>query len=1149
MKKLDKIAAILLAMVLCIGVWSLPASAATVSQDGVETVLTTNQESYSQGEDITATLTVTNTNDVTVTDMILEGIVPEGYVPAEGSASAITVSELAAGETSEITVTYVAEDAAGNTSGDTAGVTSDADGGSDDGKNSGSLSGSTSSDESSGEGTGSGDSGSGSGSSSGADGSSDDDSSDAISLVTKIKTGDNNHAIVWVLLCVCAGGVVTVVAVRSKKARKTLLSLMLCVVMAGSVVITTKASAAETDAESTARSIRVETTVSVGGEELTIQGNVSYTVEADYLDTDGDGLYDAEEDYYGTDPDNPDTDGDGFSDFAEVYLMGTDPLTPDDPDTDTDGDGLTDGEEVNTYGTDINAVDTDGDGLTDYEEVYVYHTDPTATDTDGDGLSDSFELEHGLDPTKESTDGKTNDADVSIEQTISESGISVALTDEDNIAQPGLEGSVCGEMADHVFLAVSEDSSFTDNRALVGEAVYVDAADAYVAGLTLTFDVSAYGGDIETLGICVLGDDGSYDLMDTAASGTVLSCKLTESGTYFVMDIDTFLSSLGIDLDAYVSAGGTSVEVYSSEESTVSGTEETEANEIDPSLMEEAEEAGADSDSAEDAMAAAGAKDGTSDADTEGSETVASEYSPDLDLDAVEVLAEENAETLASSVSGVSGQADIAFVIDTTGSMSSYIDNVITNVAAFATTLADNYNVQVNYALIDFRDLEEDGADTTKVVQNGSSNWFTSTSSFISALDTLTAEGGGDLDECDVDALEAARNLNWRSSSSKFIILITDAGYKTVNNYGISSMEEETELLTEDGIITSVVTTTSYRYTYQSVYESTGGIFADISDDFSSVLLSLADLIGENTADGEWVILKHGYRYVKLPEIPENEADSSDTDGDSLSDYEELGEAEELDLSAWIFYRLSLSDVPATEYAGKTSITVYDAYSDPTTDDTDDDGIADAKDDAPWTRGYADGSIGELYLVSCNGNSVATVVVTLGRNTGHSFIAYESYVKDSLDLSDFNRGFATATGSWSDSSELSSTGKYRFTLGDMVTLGAGGFYTEDAKCAVYNMELYKHFVSGGNYDYNYYISEKVTSSDVQKMLNAFGSESEKDYSLIKNNCTNVALRVWNSTFGTSYNMAGINTPKSLYNYLSEMDGSGYSFKFDDYYAD
>jgi hypothetical protein len=50
--------------------------------------------------------------------------------------------------------------------------------------------------------------------------------------------------------------------------------------------------------------------------------------EAPFVDTDGDGLSDDQENDLGTDRFNPDTDGDGQSDGAEVLAAGTDPTDP-----------------------------------------------------------------------------------------------------------------------------------------------------------------------------------------------------------------------------------------------------------------------------------------------------------------------------------------------------------------------------------------------------------------------------------------------------------------------------------------------------------------------------------------------------------------------------------------------------------------------------------------------------------------------------------------------------------------------------------------------------------------------------------------------------------------------------------------------------
>lgn len=64
---------------------------------------------------------------------------------------------------------------------------------------------------------------------------------------------------------------------------------------------------------------------------------------------------------------------------------------------DSDSDSLTD-EEEKIAGTNINVIDTDNDGLSDYEEVKIYHTNPLSADTDGDGYLDGSEVKNGYNP-------------------------------------------------------------------------------------------------------------------------------------------------------------------------------------------------------------------------------------------------------------------------------------------------------------------------------------------------------------------------------------------------------------------------------------------------------------------------------------------------------------------------------------------------------------------------------------------------------------------------------------------------------------------------------------------------------------------------------------------------------------------------------
>jgi hypothetical protein len=101
------------------------------------------------------------------------------------------------------------------------------------------------------------------------------------------------------------------------------------------------------------------------------------SVQDPNLDPDLDGLTNAQETTYGTDPLKADTDGDGYSDSDEIEHgynpLGTGRLdeqnqVPSDPNLDSDSDGLTNAQET-TYGTDPLKADTDGDGYLDGDEV------------------------------------------------------------------------------------------------------------------------------------------------------------------------------------------------------------------------------------------------------------------------------------------------------------------------------------------------------------------------------------------------------------------------------------------------------------------------------------------------------------------------------------------------------------------------------------------------------------------------------------------------------------------------------------------------------------------------------------------------------------------------------------------------------------
>lgn len=1067
---------------------AMPVCAESLNQDGLEVTFTTDKESYNQGEQITATLTVTNKNNAEVNNVSVENLLPEGYKATNDSEMMKKVKTLGVGETISVTVAYMPihtdnnEEQAdnGNIKGN-----EESSGGNDTTKVGNGYKNSSNTNVTSG----------------------DKDKRDIRGTSTKSgaspTTGDNSNIVVWSVLTViaCLGGIILLV--KNKKSGKKLLSLFLCIIMVGTLL---PLSNVNVYAAITKRNISLSKTIVVGKVNVTLNGLVTYEVDEELVDSDGDGLLDTDEEMLKTDPMNPDTDGDGLTDYEEV-ILGTDPLTPNkyDKAMDSDSDGLKDLEEVQNYGTDPMNPDTDGDGLSDYDEIYLYKTDPTKKDTDGDTLSDGFEVEHGLDPTKESTDGITNDGERKIEQTISDEGISSTLRDETNLATPSISGVVAGELSDTVFLATSEDSAFEDMRSVIGKAVYVDGCDDYTDDLTLNFDLTSYEGKLDELTVVTLNKEGNFEIVKSELDGNTISCQIQQSGTYCVLDLEEFLSNLGFDLSSYWNSSDTTTAFKNSskgEEKSDDNGNEIVVNEIEPYSNQ------------------------TVDETEDNSTATVEEYQAQINDQLLEDLNESNAALVSATVSG---QADIVFAIDTTGSMAPTINNVVTNVTSFATTLAENYNVKVNYALIDFKDLEEDGADTTFIVKNGSSNWFSDVNTFVDKVGMLTATGGGDTPECDIDALETARRLDFRRAASKFVILITDAPYKEMNNYGIESMDEEIQLLKKDGIITSVVTSSGYQGTYQSLYESTGGIYADISSSsFSSSLLALADLIGATTSDGTWVILKHGYRYVKL-------TDERDQDGDGLSTVDELGDKVELDLSLLIKAQLALHGVPYKDYVGKSTITVYDAKSDPTKADTDGDGIEDKEDTAPWIKGLANGIIGKLAIVSCY---VRAEDNKEGWANGHAFFVYNSYVKDTLNFEGLQVGYETST-EWSDlKKDTVSNPTYPIKAGSYVSIGNAGQSGDlsessgDGDGVYYNLEFKKYFTKKYTYSPNAYIEREITQDQWEKFI-TFCSSDSVNYWTYSHNCSTVACDAWNHLYGdelTAKGLAGwrlFDTPTAL----------------------
>ena len=122
---------------------------------------------------------------------------------------------------------------------------------------------------------------------------------------------------------------------------------------------------------------------------------------------------------------------------------------------------------------------------------------------------------------------------------------------------------------------------------------------------------------------------------------------------------------------------------------------------------------------------------------------------------------------------GLSGPLDVAFAIDSTGSMGDIIDSVktdVTNIVAQLGALDPDYRV----ALVDYKDALPYGDDPYQAQVD--QDFTTDTGAFDTAVSALSASGGGDDPESVYTGMMTALNLSWRTGAHKVLIAIGDAG-------------------------------------------------------------------------------------------------------------------------------------------------------------------------------------------------------------------------------------------------------------------------------------------------------------------------------------------------------------------------------------
>lgn len=123
---------------------------------------------------------------------------------------------------------------------------------------------------------------------------------------------------------------------------------------------------------------------------------------------------------------------------------------------------------------------------------------------------------------------------------------------------------------------------------------------------------------------------------------------------------------------------------------------------------------------------------------------------------------------------GTNADIDVVFVVDTTGSMGDEIAQVQADLSTLVDQLAattDSYRV----AVVSYRDFPERTGISSDYPFNVDQSFTENTALIQAAIDSLTAQGGGDFEETVFSGIQAAIELPWRPGVTKIAIVIGDA--------------------------------------------------------------------------------------------------------------------------------------------------------------------------------------------------------------------------------------------------------------------------------------------------------------------------------------------------------------------------------------
>lgn len=231
------------------------------------------------------------------------------------------------------------------------------------------------------------------------------------------------------------------------------------------------------------------------------------------------------------------------------------------------------------------------------------------------------------------------------------------------------------------------------------------------------------------------------------------------------------------------------------------------------------------------------------------------------------------------------GALDIAFAIDSTGSMIDEIDQVKVNVANLVGQIAQ-LNSAFRVALVDYKDTAEEESEYQARVDIP---FTTDIPAFERSLRALEAEGGGDEAESVYSGLMAALGLDWQAGARKLVIAVGDAPAKDpepVTGYTLRAVQQralEVDPATIDTIQSGDDVATAASFS--AIASATGGGYLSLPEEnLSSLVPTLVENVRRTTV-APTAALRVPSRAVAGQRLTLSAAASSDS-GEPIAAYE-----------------------------------------------------------------------------------------------------------------------------------------------------------------------------------------------------------------------------------------------------------------------